>query len=297
MKTHLNNSKERYHYIVGKSSLPNVKVQALYTGMYSTHSEVLPAPHKHNFYEIMLVTSGTGRIQIQNAELKTQKGDIVIYCPGHAHCEAAEADDNLKSIFFAVKNEVGLRALIDGAGLPSVLPTGHSFRMFLTLFELLISESRKKDIRFSDEICNCICKTVLLEMLHMYSSNAVPHTSNENFVALKTYIDEHYCESFQLQDVCESLYINKFYAAKLFKEYTGVTATRYIIERRMEHASKLLGSTDMSIAQIAKIVGYSDTYHFSRLFKKEIGTSPKSYRTNVRNMEISELTDFDISVD
>ena len=47
----------------------------------------------------------------------------------------------------------------------------------------------------------------------------------------------------------------------------------YFIQLKMQHACSLLAMTDLAVKEIAMDVGYPDSYHFSRLFKKTIGVS------------------------
>ena len=52
----------------------------------------------------------------------------------------------------------------------------------------------------------------------------------------------------------------------------------FVINRRLEEATYLLGDHMLRIKEIARRVGYEDEFHFSRLFKKKYGVSPKFYR-------------------
>lgn len=63
-----------------------------------------------------------------------------------------------------------------------------------------------------------------------------------------------------------------------FKNYTGMSPNTFRILKRLDIACELLISTKMSIEKIALSSGYSDPLYFSRLFKKNIGVSPKEYR-------------------
>ncbi len=293
MKTHLANSNERKHYLVNKTLLPEFKVQALYAGIYSTQNIIPPQPHKHNFYEIMLITNDSGTIYINDKTFHVRKEDIVLYYPQQEHRETADEGKNLKSIFFAIKsnNEI-LNNIIEFATLPNVLHTGRSYRKFSTLFDLLIRESQNKDIMFSDEISNCICKTILLEMMQLSASMSIPQKVNKLYESIRSYIDLHFTEEFQLKDVCEKLFINKFYVSKLFKSYMGITPARYIVEKRLELAKKLLTDTNLSVNEISEEIGYGDVYYFSKLFKQETGYSPKAFRNMMRALATSEMTNF-----
>jgi AraC-like DNA-binding protein len=68
----------------------------------------------------------------------------------------------------------------------------------------------------------------------------------------------------------------------LFRETIGLPPMKYVQNRRQSKAQELLSDTDLTIAQIADRLGYCDQFHFSRQFKKLLGTSPSSYRAALK---------------
>jgi len=67
-----------------------------------------------------------------------------------------------------------------------------------------------------------------------------------------------------------------------FKAATGVRATQYWQQLRIETAKELLASSNLTIQEIADQVGYQDQGHLTRLFKQSLNLTPKSYRAMVR---------------
>ena len=65
---------------------------------------------------------------------------------------------------------------------------------------------------------------------------------------------------------------------RLFKQYEGCTLIEYITRVKMQHACELLVSSDMSILAIAMALGYSDSSHLNRTFKKIYDLTPSEYR-------------------
>lgn len=61
----------------------------------------------------------------------------------------------------------------------------------------------------------------------------------------------------------------------LFYKYMGIRPIDYLIACRMKRASMLLSGGELSIQTVAKMVGYSDPFYFSRIFKKKMGYTPK----------------------
>ena len=68
------------------------------------------------------------------------------------------------------------------------------------------------------------------------------------------------------------------YFSRAFKASTGVTPHVWLQMRRVAHAKALLGTTSLSLAEIAHASGFSDQSHFSRVFSRHVGESPGAWR-------------------
>ncbi|MFD2117206.1 response regulator [Paenibacillus yanchengensis] len=102
---------------------------------------------------------------------------------------------------------------------------------------------------------------------------------NESISAVKKYVDGLYMTNLNLKDVARQFYFSSGYLSCMFKEYTGMTFSKYLITKRVETACILLTKTDMKIYEIAKEVGYTDEKHFSKLFSQTKNVGPREYRT------------------
>lgn len=85
-------------------------------------------------------------------------------------------------------------------------------------------------------------------------------------------------ESFSIEVLADSLNISKSYLSKLYKDETGESVWNYVIRVRIARAKELLIQTDDTNFAIAKAIGYSSEYHFSRAFSKIVGVSPSAYK-------------------
>lgn len=66
--------------------------------------------------------------------------------------------------------------------------------------------------------------------------------------------------------------------SRAFKNSTGVAPHHYLTRQRVEKAARLLIESELSMAEIAQAVGFSDQSHFTRCFTRLIGTTPGAYR-------------------
>lgn len=94
------------------------------------------------------------------------------------------------------------------------------------------------------------------------------------------FIERHYRESINLDDVAQEAGYSSAYLTSLVQEQTGLTIKRWIIERRMAEARQLLQITEEPIRQVAELSGYADAGYFTRQFRKFHGVSPQIWRQN-----------------
>jgi two-component system response regulator YesN len=73
--------------------------------------------------------------------------------------------------------------------------------------------------------------------------------------------------------------VSPSYFSRMFSKETGKTLVEYITSVRIEHAKKLLKSTNQRTYEIAQRVGYSDSHYFCNLFKKATGMTTRQYKT------------------
>lgn len=79
-------------------------------------------------------------------------------------------------------------------------------------------------------------------------------------------------------DLATKAGVSRALLAKRFNEIMGQPPLTYLTERRMERAEELLADPELTVAQVARTVGYADQFGFSNAFKRRKGTSPTAYR-------------------
>ena len=92
------------------------------------------------------------------------------------------------------------------------------------------------------------------------------------------YIHGHYNGPLKNSMIGEAFNYHPNYINYLIMKYTGRSLHQYIIDVRINKAIGLLETTDKKIREISLEVGFSDTAHFSRTFRKVTGRSPSDYR-------------------
>ena len=94
------------------------------------------------------------------------------------------------------------------------------------------------------------------------------------------YIDVHLGETIRLDALAEIADLSPSHFSRMFKQSRGVSPGDYLLRRRVERTMELLSGTDLTLAEIALAVGFSDQSHCSRSFRKLTGICPSEYRSS-----------------
>ena len=92
------------------------------------------------------------------------------------------------------------------------------------------------------------------------------------------FIYYHLHEKITLNDIAKSVSLTPTYLASLFKKEKGLTVQEYIRKRRIEAACNMLLYSDYSLTEIGEFLAFSSASHFNRIFKAEMGCTPREYR-------------------
>ncbi|MEK4272699.1 helix-turn-helix domain-containing protein [Paenibacillus sp. FSL R7-0026] len=93
-----------------------------------------------------------------------------------------------------------------------------------------------------------------------------------------SYISSHYRQNLELKELAALAGCSVRQLQRRFKQEKQLGPMEYVIQLRLENASRMLHHTDASIGEIADKMGYRDMYYFSRAFKKYYGVPPLRYR-------------------
>ncbi|MFZ2539725.1 MAG: AraC family transcriptional regulator [Oscillospiraceae bacterium] len=126
----------------------------------------------------------------------------------------------------------------------------------------------------------------IFELILMQTNNDKTDMSNKLYIVdqIKTYIDKNYYKKLTVNEICENTWLNPEYASKIFKKETGVKLVEFLNKFRIEKAKKLMLDSDLSIADIADMVGFSNENYFCTVTKKLEGQTPAKLRLSLLNL-------------
>jgi AraC family transcriptional activator of pobA len=265
-----------------------------FEGRLPDHSDLL-IPHRKDHYLIAFIRRAGGTRQwVDMASYIIQ--DHSIYFTGPGDVIVKEGSEQLWSTGIAFTKEfLSFQESASLSNLPLIqnLQKGH---------ELILTEA---DIEFVEDIIAKINTeyespgewqqrmltaylTVLLTYLsRLYTEQYKDKDISTEKLLLKKFqakINECYRELHEVGDYASVLHISAGHLSEVIKLQTGKPAIKHIHERIVLEARRLLFHTNNSLKEIAFDLGFSDASYFNRFFKRETGTTPAGYRTNIRKM-------------
>lgn len=129
-----------------------------------------------------------------------------------------------------------------------------------------------------------VCRA-LEDMLECLDSEYREHPADTVKGAVRqaaAYIDENFFEELTLNFFADKYNVESSYFSKIFREEIGENFVVYLTKRRMEKVKEYIRRDEASLTEIAFMAGYADYSYFNRVFKKNVGISPREYRNNCR---------------
>ncbi len=263
-----------------------------------THqNDLTEIEHHHDFVEIVFITKGKGIQVISNNEYEVVEGDIFILqgFQNHYFKDAGKAE--IINVMYDPVKSPGLVSedikKMDGYSALFILEPRYRNRMhFKNMLHLnhvdlakseyvlnsMIHELSMKEPGFELFLKNKL-EELILFLSRKYSQICIPKAKSLVRIGKAIqFIEANFQNNIYIQQLAELSFMSVRNFQRVFKEATGLSPNDYLLELRIQNASKLLTETDSAIYVISEQVGIADWFYFSKAFKKKFGVSPLAYR-------------------
>jgi AraC-like DNA-binding protein len=112
----------------------------------------------------------------------------------------------------------------------------------------------------------------------LFGVDALPAHTGALVKRAVAYLHQNYARPLSRWEIAESVGVSEDYLTRVFNRELGLSPWDYLNRYRVLQAQVLLRNTSRSIADIARTVGFKDQAYFSRVFSKQVGQSPQTYR-------------------
>ena len=230
-------------------------------------------------YLFFMVLSGSGELLYNGSTYKIKPNDCVfIDCKqSYAHITS---DDlwQLKWVHFNGQSMPQIYSkYLNRGGEPAftIEQPEQCVQLLNDIFTVASSDDYIRDMKINEKLASLL--TIIMAK-SWHPNKKKPAQKRGELSSVKAWLDAHYTEKVNLDELSKQFFIDKFYLTKIFKEQYGTTINAYISQKRITAAKQLLRFSDKTIEQVSAEISISDTNYFTRLFKKIEGITPGEYR-------------------
>ncbi|MGX6962521.1 response regulator transcription factor [Vagococcus xieshaowenii] len=245
---------------------------------------------RKNYWQMIYVDHGEMKINNGEDVVILSKGDVVFLEPNRS-INLSRNEQPLSSLLF-VSFICQSSAMVNFKNYSINICDDMELR---ELFRKLAIEARmvfssKLKAHFASEQMLHLCFTQLLIELYRKKLDSFQVDNlflkrdflDDRVNAIILFMEDNLSSHINLEVICKEFYLSKSYLKSMFKQQTSYTVMNYLMLLRMERAKFLIRENRYSVAQVSKMVGYKSVSHFSTVFKKNEGLSPKKYLESIK---------------
>ena len=277
----------RYYYSLNQEQSFTIRGTAKLLNVTSSRygGDWHSVPHTHNHTELFYIVGGKGQFFIEDQCFPVDVNNLVIINPNVIHTEASLNAQPLEYIVLGIDG-IELANSENSNGQFCILNCFESMEIVSCLRNILREMELQND--GYEDICQAYLEILIIRLMRSTSLavQAEPQviSGNRQCAAVRRYIDLHFKEALTLEQLAEDAHMNKYYLSHAFKREYGISPINYMITKRIEESKYLLAETDLSMSQVAQLLGFSSLSYFSQVFRRTQSVSPMEYRQNTRNI-------------
>ena len=264
--------------------------------------------NRHDHFEMVYIKKGSAVFQIEGIDVNMGPHSIVIIKPGRAHkfivksevCEFIVLSFTFKTQKNELDSHVSLNDFIEYIEDEA---TGDYLHLNLSkkndiahVMNRILRERMKYQVW--GDFLSCLLIIELFVLLSRTLKQEWEQSAKNRNLKLhellnvaKEYIDNNYDKGLTLTQVAKYIYLSDSYFAHSFKDKFGISPKSYILKVRIEAAKEYLENTDIKVADVAKMVGFSSQQRFNDIFRKHENITPLSFRQKCK-MERLNMSDY-----
>ncbi len=150
------------------------------------------------------------------------------------------------------------------------------------MFELVLREAAQGG-QESRRVCNALLPALLFKIEQ--AAHPGVRASAAGAVAYeraRRYIEDHHLGLRSVEEVAEACHMTPAYLSRLFRQFGRMGAHQFLVRLKMNHAAERLFDGGLTVKEVAAELGFSDPFHFSRVFKRVYGVPPVTIAKDAR---------------
>jgi AraC-like DNA-binding protein len=227
---------------------------------------------------IEFVVGGRGEVHLNKGRFELNPGMMFSYRAHTPHDIWTDPRRPLAKYFVSISDRAGYRLLQSAGFEPNTAWQTSRPADLQRLFDELIVHGARGESS-SGLVCDQLLRTILiLAAGSRLPANASRGEAFDTYERCSQILDGQALQLRTLKDAAKSCNVSVEYLCRLFQRYEGRSPYQRLLRAKMSCAATLLRSGNALIKDVAAELGYSDPFHFSRVFKRVFGCPPTSVR-------------------
>jgi AraC-like DNA-binding protein len=247
--------------------------------------------HQHEEIQISYIQSGEGTLLVGNTISHYEEGNIIVIGGNIPHVFRSEKHRNFPSVMqtiFFTRQSFGTH-FFDLPEFKLLVPFFEAIKKgfkidkpsleLIKTFDIFKNQDEYNRMITFFKILNYLTNHIKTTLSHFVYDKTFTDVEGKRMQLVFEYVMNNYHKNIELGEIASLSNMSKNAFCRYFKTRTNKTFFQFLIEIRIEHASKLLVKNhDISVVEISEICGYNNISNFNRKFKEIKGMSPLSYR-------------------
>ncbi|MEX3773545.1 helix-turn-helix domain-containing protein [Pseudomonas sp. MYb118] len=247
-------------------------------------------PHRHaDLCQLLFVFKGQAELEIEGQRTQLSEPTLLVLPPLSVHGYRFSEDVEGVVVTLAAPLVAHLQAQlghsINALALADSYPAGPDSAYLDSLFNALQAEyTRQQPARemLMHSLVSVILVWVSRQALQRRSATQRPQRTREYLNGFIQLVEETYRQHVKVEDLAHRLGISVSHLNSTCRELAGQPALQIVHERQLLEAKRLLTYTSMTIYEMSDVLGFSDPTNFTRLFRRRVGISPKTFRDRLK---------------
>ena len=237
--------------------------------------------HDNDEIEIMIMLYGSAECIISGKKYTINTGEAIIvtrYQPHSYH--NASAVDTI-SFIFRRNTFPELFSFFDGHSLiDPTININNTKRKIGDIINCLLNDlaENQNDDLIMESYTQIIVSKMIGTLKQLNTQNSVFSQKSSFLEKAQRYCFKNYANDLSISEIAKHVNVHPNYLSSAFKAHYGTSLLHYINICRLQHAYEMIASKNNSITDIAYNCGFQSIRSFNRIFKEEIGCTPKEYQ-------------------
>ena len=237
-----------------------------------------------DYWGIEFVAQGEGKLVLNGEDYTLSGGTLFAYGPGIPQDITTDSRQTLVKYFVDFAGTRGEELLTEFGPAPGSVVQSSAPGEVLAVFDELIRCGRR-----NSPVQQRMAGLLLEYLIIKIGESSVPHGAAgspafANYRRCRKAIEDGWRHLRSVQEIAAECHLDPAYLCRLFQRFDHVTPYQYLLCLKMSHAAALLQIPGATVKEVADALGFSDVFHFSRVFKKINGLPPARFaRSSARH--------------